>query len=201
PVPPLPSAGWPKPEVADAFARELIAHVPPAAFDDAATSNPELVPAVMRNLGTALLSHDAQLQAAVKRYATAVVREHAARIPRDFSNDDLHMLVAFQVLDPLRYGEDEEFRRAVDTILTASLSPTLSEPLRRAAVNELNRVAPINFETAEALAVSAGLVRASGSRFVTNSAATIMTAGNEPIEASIYSINSRFVKPDEAKRF
>ena len=201
PVPHLPSAGWPQPEVADAFARELIARVPPAAFDDAANANTELVPAVLRNLGTALLSNDAQLQTAVKRYATAVVREHAARIPRDFSADDLHMLVAFQVLDPLRYGEDEEFRRAVDTILPASLSPTLPEKLRRAAVNELNRVAPINFETAEALAVAAGLVRSSGSRFVAQSSASITTAGNEPIEASIYSINSRFVKPDEAKRF
>jgi hypothetical protein len=201
PVPPLPSAGWPQPEVGDAFARELIAGVPPVAFDDAANANPELVPAVLRNLGTALLSRDLQLQAAVKRYATALVREHAARIPRDFSADDLHMLVAYQVLDPLRYVEDEEYRRAVDTILPASLSPTLPEPLRRAAVNELNRVAPINFETAEALAISAGLVRASDSRFVAKNTATITSAGNEPIEASIYSINSRFVTPDEARRF
>jgi hypothetical protein len=201
PVPALPSAGWPRPEVADPFARELIARVPPAAFDDAAQASPGLIPAVFRNLGTALLSRDAQLQATVKRYATALVREHGTRIPRDFSADDLHMLVTFQVLDPLRYGEDEEFRRAVDTILPASLTPSLPEPLRRADVNELNRVAPINFDTAEALAVSAGLVQPSGNRFAANTTATIKTAGNEPIEASIYSINSRFVKPGEAKRF
>jgi hypothetical protein len=201
PVPPVPSAGWPAAEVAEPFARELMARVPPASFDDAAHANPELVPAIFRNLGTALLSRDAQLQAAVTRYATALVREHAVRMPRDFSDDDLHMLVAFQVLDPLRYGEDEEYRRAIDTILPASLNPSLPERLRRADVNELNRVAPINFETAEALAISAGLVRASSSRFVANRTATIATAGNEPIEASIYSINSRFVKPDEAKRF
>jgi len=201
PVPPVPSSGWPRPEIAEPFARELIARVPPAAFDDAAQSNPELVPAVFRNLGTALLSRDVQLQTAVKRYATALVREHAARMPHDFSDDDLHMLVAFQVLDPLRYGEHEAYRRAIDTILPASLSPALPEALRRADLNELNRVAPINFETAEALAVSAGLVRTSSSRFVANSTAMIATAGNEPIEASIYSINSRFVKPDEAKRF
>jgi len=200
-VPPVPTDGWPQPEVAEPFARELIEDLPPIVFDTAANTNPELVPAVLRNLGTALLSHDAQLQMAVKHYATVVVREHAARIPRDFSADDLHMLVALQVLDPLRYGEDEEFRRAVDTILPASLSPTLPEKLRRADVNELNRVAPINFDTAEALAVSAGLVRPSGSRFVAHSNATINVAGNEPIEASIYSINSRFVKPDDAKRF
>src|SRR5205807_9855528 len=105
PVPALPSAGWPEPDVADAFARALIARVPPAAFDDAARANPSLLPAVLRNLGTALLSHDAQLQTAVKHYATVLVREHAARIPREFSEDDLHMLVVYQVLDPLRYGE------------------------------------------------------------------------------------------------
>ena len=201
PVPPVPSGGWPQAEIAEPFARELMARVPPVAFDEAAHGNPELVPAVFRNLGTALLSHDVQLQTAVKRYATALVREHAERMPRNFSDDDLHMLVAFQVLDPLRYGEDDEYRRAIDTILPASLSPTLPEALRRADVNELNRVAPINFETAEALAISAELVRTSSSRFVANSAASITTAGNEPIEASIYSINSRFVKPDEAKRF
>ncbi len=201
PVPPVPSSGWPAAEIAEPFAREVMARMPPAAFDAAAHANPDLVPAIFRNLGTALLSHDAQLQSAVKRYASALVREHAARMPRDFSDDDLHMLVAFQVLDPLRYGEDDEFRRAVDTILPASLSPSLPERLRRADVNELNRVAPITFETAEALAVAAGLIRTSSNRFVTNRSATITTSGNEAIEASIYSINSRFVTPDEAKRF
>jgi hypothetical protein len=200
-VPAVPNAGWPQPEIAELFARDLIAQVPPAAFDAAVYSNPDLLPAVFRNLGTALLSRDAKLQAAVKAYATALVRAHTARIPRDFSADDLHMLVIYQVLDPLRYVEDEEYRRVVDTILPSSLSPSLPEGLRRAAVNELNRVAPISFETSEALTVSAGLVpHPSGSRFVSKSI-QIDTAGNEPIEASIYSINSRFVKPDEAKRF
>jgi len=201
PVPSVPNDGWPPPETAEPFARALINQVSPASFEDAVHLSPDLLPTILRNLGTALLSRDAQLQTAVKRYATAVVREHATRIPRDFSSDDLHTLVAFQVIDPLRYGEDEEFRRTVDTIVPASLTPTLPERLRRADVNELNRVAPINFDTAEALAVSAGLVRPSGNRFVAHSTATINIAGNEPIEASIYSINSRFVKPDDATRF
>ena len=201
PVPELPENGWPRPDVAEPFARALIATVPPAVFDAAAHADPQLVPAVFRNLGTALLSRDAQLQAAVKRYATAFVREHAVHVPRNFSDDDLHMLIAFQVLDPLRYREDEEFRRAIDSILPASLNPALPEALRRADLNELNRVAPINFETAEALGVSAGLVRPSGSRFVAHSNVPIDIAGNEPIAASIYSINSRFVTTEEARQF
>jgi hypothetical protein len=175
--------------------------VPPTAFDAAVYSNPDLLPAVFRNLGTALVSRDASLQAAVKAYATALVRAHSARIPHHYSAADLQTLVIYQVLDPLRYVEDEEYRRVIDTILPGSLTPSLPELLRRAAINELNRVAPISFETSEALEVAAGLVpRPSGTRFDSKSV-RIDTSGNEPIEASIYSINSRFVKPDEARRF
>jgi len=201
PVPPLPAAGWPRPEVAEPFARALMDEVPPAAFDAAVHSNPDLLPAVFRNLGSALVSRDAALQAAVKAYATALVRAHAARIPHHYSADDLQTLVIYQVLDPLRYVEDEEYRRVVDTILPSSLTPSLPELLRRAAIDELNRVAPISFETSEAIEVGAGLLpRPSGSRFVAKGV-RIESAGNEPIEASIYSINSRFVKPDDARRF
>jgi hypothetical protein len=204
PIPPLPSTGWPLAENAEPFARALIARVPPPELDAIASSNPDVVPAVFRNLGSALLSRDASLQAAVKAYATALVHARAARIARNVSAADVQTLVVFQVLDPLRYADDEEYRRVVDTILPASLSPSLPEGLRRAAVNELNRVAPISFDTAEALTVSAGLVtRPSGSRFVDAGAAEarILTNGSEGIEASIFSINSRFVKPEEARRF
>lgn len=204
PIPPLPDTGWPLAENAEPFARALIAHVPPQELDAIASSNPEVVPSVFRNLGSALLSHDGALQAAVKAYATALVHARAARIAHNVSSTNVQMLVVFQVLDPLRYAGDEEYRRVVDTILPASLSPSLPEGLRRAAINELNRVAPISFDTAEALTVSAGLVtRPSRSRFVDagSAGARILTNGSEGIEASIFSINSRFVKPAEARRF
>jgi hypothetical protein len=202
PDPPLPETGWPLPEVAEPFARALMATLPAQAFDSAAALKPEVVPAVLRNLGTALLSRDVALQTAARKYATELAHSRAERIPNSFSDDDLHRLIAFQVVDPLRYTEDEEFRRAIDTILPRSLKPSLPVALRRADVNELNRVAPISFETSEALAVAAGLVaRPSANRFDATTSARILTNGSERIEASIYSINSRFVKPEEAKRF
>ena len=200
PVPPLPAAGWPLPEIAEPFARALIAKVPAMGFESASAY--DSVPAVLRNLGTALLSRDVALQNAVKAYAIELARSRAERVPDNFSDDDLHRLIAFQVVDPLRYTEDEEFRRAIDTILPRTLSRSLPETLRRADLNELNRVAPISFETSEALAAAAGLVaRPSASRFDAATSARILTSGLERIEASIYSINSRFVKPEEAKRF
>ncbi len=204
PVPELPTTGWPVASIAEPFARDLMARVPAPQLDAIATQHPEVLPGVFRNLGTALVSGDAALQASVKRYATALVRAHAQRVPKPFTDDDIHLLVIFQVLDPLRYGEDETFRTAVDSILPQSLPSTLPEPLRRAAINELNRQAPVRFETAEALAAGAGLVKTpSSARFADlgKTHATITTAGNEPIEASIYSINSGFTTPAEAKAF
>jgi hypothetical protein len=204
PVPDLPAAGWPLPENAEPFARALIARISPEQFDTVTAANPEMLPAVLRNLGTALLSRDSALQAAMKTYTTSLVRVHAARIPSNFSDNDLHSLVTFQVIDPLRYGEDEEFRRIVDTILPQSLDSSLPEALRRADINELNRVAPIEFNSAETLALNAGLARrSSAGRFVKFSSAhaTIGTKGTEEIEASIFSINSRFATADEARRF
>lgn len=203
-IPELPATGWPLAENAEPFARALIARIPPEQLDAITSTNPNILPAILRNLGTALLARDPSLQGALKSYATALVRVHARRIPLHFSDDDLHSLVTLQVIDPLRYGEDEEFRRTVDTILPRSLDPSLPEALRRAAVNELNRVAPIEFDSAEALAVAAGLVtRPSHSRYVDfgSAHARIVTDGTEAIEASIFSINSRFATADEARRF
>jgi hypothetical protein len=204
PIPELPSTGFPPASVAEPFARELMARVPPVQLEALATAQPEILPALFRNFGTALVSRDAALRSAAKRYATALVHAHAQRVPRQFSADDVRLLVIFQVLDPFRYGEDDAYRKAVDSILPQSLSPTLPESLRRAAINELNRQAPIAFETAEALAAGAGLVKTpSGARFtaLAGTHARVTTNGNEPIEASIYSINSRYTTPAEAQAF
>ena len=125
-------------------------------------------------------------------------------MPRNFSDHDLHALVTLQVIDPLRYGEDEQFRRTVDTILPRSLEPSLPEALRRAALNEINRVAPIGFDSAEALGVAAGLItRRSLDRYVKfeSGQPRIVTNGTERIDASIFSLNSRFATASEARRF
>src|SRR5262245_17557498 len=127
PVPPLPSGGWPTAEVAEPFTRDLMARVTPAQLEAELTANPELLPPLFRNLGTALLSRDAALQKAVADYATMLARAHAVK------TDNAQSIVTYMVIDPLRYGEDEEFRRAIDAILPRSLPPTLPLARRRAA--------------------------------------------------------------------
>lgn len=204
PVPDLPATGWPSSGDAEPFARALIAGTSPGQLDILVTANPDLLPPILRNIGTALLTRDAVLQSALKAYLTEFVRAHARALPEHFSENDLHSLITLQVVDPLRYGEDEDFRKTVDTILPQSLERSLPEALRRAAINEINRAAPISFDTAEALAAAAGIVtRPSGTRYADSKtvSAKITTNGTEPIEASIFSINSRFVAPVDARRF
>jgi hypothetical protein len=204
PVPPLPADQWPRAETAEPFARDLMAHIPPATLDAILAEQRDLLPAVFRNFGTALLSKDATLRAAAADYATALVRAHAQRIPRAFTTEDVQLLVTFQVIDPLRYGEDEQFRAAVDAILPRSLPATLPLALRRADVAELNRAAPLPFDTYEALASAAGLLaRRSGGRFVAFAAAKprVQSTGLDRIEASIFSLNSRDATPEQARGF
>src|ERR1700682_529510 len=66
PIPPLPADGWPLQAAADAFARLLIARVPPGQLESMVAASPDTLPAVFRNLGTALLSHDVALREALK---------------------------------------------------------------------------------------------------------------------------------------
>src|SRR5436309_3040992 len=84
-IPPLPNDRWPSAASAEPFARQLLVQVPPLQLDAIIAADPQIVPALFRNLGTALLSRDAALRTAVADYATALVRAHAQRIPAKFS--------------------------------------------------------------------------------------------------------------------
>lgn len=203
PIPPLLEGEWPRAETAEPFARAVMARMQPAQLDDFLTANRDQLAPVLRNFGTALVSRDAKLREAAAAYAAAMARAHARRIPKAFTGQDVQLLVTLQVVDPLRYGDDAEFRRTIDTILPRTVSPTLPRALARADLSELNRAAPVAFATSEAIAAAAGLIdRTSGERYVDFAAARprVAASGLEPIRASIFSLNSQYVTPAEARR-
>src|SRR5207247_1280690 len=72
PIPPLPQSGWPSAESAEPFARELLAHVPAGALARTLAEKPELMPAILRNLGSALMSNDSALRERLIAYVAAV---------------------------------------------------------------------------------------------------------------------------------
>src|ERR1700730_10527556 len=101
PVPPLPTTSWPAPQSAEPFARELWRTVKPGDLSDTLAADPERIPAILRNLGTALMSNDAALSQEVSKYVGSLAGAFA-RNPKT----DVPLLASIVFVDPLRYVED-----------------------------------------------------------------------------------------------
>jgi len=190
PIPPLPASSWPAAADAVPFARALVAGVSPDAAAQKLIDDPAAMPAILRNLGTALMSGDA----AIARYASAVGRAASAK------TNDARLLSAIAVVDPLRYGEDAAFRKRIDSILPSTLSG-----MKHAAnvLDELNASAPLSFDVSESIAAAAHLVPRVSVERRSAFDRTKLTFPDDiaPIRATIYSLSTSFFSTDEALRF
>jgi hypothetical protein len=184
-VPPLPAAGWPAAEVAEPFARELMARVTPEELARTLMQRPELVPAILRNLGTAIMGAGAD--------AVAAYLADAARA----SGGDVRAATRFIVVDPLRYGEDDAFRARIDALLPRAFA-RLPPATARAVLGELAQSGRLSFDAAEGAMVPA---HPSGARRVPFDRRGVRLAddASAPIEASIFSLSSAFFTTAEAK--
>ena len=198
PIPPLPETSFPTAAAAEPFARALLARVPPEALAKRLKDQPELIPPVLRNLGTALLTNDAALRDRLAVYVGGVARAFPAR-----NDEELRRLAAIAVVDPVRYGGDEAFRRRMNALLPriVAVAPPATA---RAILDELTTLLPLDFDTAEAVATAAHLVpRASSARRVPFDRAKLAMPDDlsGPIDASFFSLSSAYFAPSEAKAF
>jgi hypothetical protein len=186
-VPPLPSSGWPKPEVAEPFARELLRATPPGELAKMLASDPTILPPLLRNLGTVVMTSDPALRDALNIYMDALAQAIAPKV-------DVQQLTAIVVVDPLRYGEMSDFRARINATLPRRLSH-VSTAKARAVIEELTKSAGLEFDVAEAAlhAPSIGRRIAFAPLRVPDDAS--------PIEASIYSLNSAFFTDAEIRTF
>jgi len=192
PIPPLPAASWPAASDAEPFARALLARVPPSELARALAAQPELEPAILRNLGTAIMGRDGETVAA---YLAEVAQASAATL-------DAQRLTAIAVVDPLRYGTDAAFRARIDAHLPRTMAK-LTPAAARGVLRELSASGALGFGTAEAAAAAAHLIaRTSGARRVAFDAAVrLPNDSSRAIEASIFSLNTNSFTPAEALRF
>ncbi|HEV2720464.1 MAG TPA: hypothetical protein VG323_10640, partial [Thermoanaerobaculia bacterium] len=192
PIPPLPASGWPAPSDAEPFARALLARVPPAELARVLAAQPELEPAILRNLGTAIVGVDGEKVAA---YLAEVTRAAAATF-------ETRRLTAIAVVDPLRYGTDAAFRARIDAHLPATLAK-LPPAAARAVMGELTASAALDFDTAEAAAAAAHLIPHTSRerRVAFDRALRLPDDGSSAIEASIFSLNTSSFTPAEALSF
>lgn len=197
PIPPLPEGSWPSPAAAEPFARELMARVPAGVLARTLAGQPELAPAILRNLGTAAMTNDRALHDALQTYLTAVAHASASATP-----NDVQRLTAIAVVDPLRYQEDRSFRARINAWLPRTLTQT-PPPVAVAILAELTKSAALDFDTGEAVAAAAHLIpRASSARRVPyEPELRVQDDLSGPIEASIFSLSTSFFSGAEAKRF
>jgi hypothetical protein len=195
PIPPLPPASWPAAVVSEPFARELMTSEPAADLARTMAANPELMPKIMRNLGTAMMSSDPALRDALSKYVAALLRS-AARI------EDAKRLASIVVLDPLRYINDGAFRTRMDAILPQMMSG-LPATVARAILDELTDSASLDFDTFEKAAAATGVIRRTSTsrRVPFDSTLTLPNDHSGPIEASFFSLSTAYFKPAEVRRF
>lgn len=190
PIPPLPPSTWPAAEAAEPFARALLAQEPATELARALDGQPELLPRVLRNLGSAMMSSDAALVEKLHRYLADVARSAKSNV------------ASVVILDPLRYLEDAAFRKRMTELLPGTMAG-LTKDTTRAVLDELNASASLDFDTFEKIAAAHGVVRRASSahRIAFNDQLRMPDDGSGPIETSFYSLSSTFFKPREVKSF
>jgi hypothetical protein len=172
-----------------------MARVPAGELAHTFEMQPELIPSILRNLGTAIMTSDL----AFRRRLTTYLGEVAGASARD----TIQHVVTIVVLDPLRYDEDPGFRAVIDDALPKALSH-LSVAGTRGVLRELNRSTSLDFDAFEAAAAAAGIAPRESARRRVDFDATKFQIPDDlsgPIEASIFSLSSSFFTSAEAKRF
>jgi len=195
PIPPLPSSSWPSADAAEPFARALLARVPAQSLAQTLASQPELAPAILRNLGTAMVSGDAKLRDALAEYLADAAHASAA-------SPDLRQLTAIVVVDPLRYGTDAAFRARIDAILPRALAK-LPPPAARGVLHEISASGMLDFDTAEEAAAAAHLIAhtSAARRIAFDRTLRLPDDAAGKIDASIFSLNTASFAPADALRF
>ena len=177
PIPPLPPGSWPTAASAEPFARALIAQVPPSELARTLHEKPELIPPVLRNLGTALMSENDRLA----RYVGEVARSTPA--------DDLARLAAIIMIDPLRYGEDAGFHQRINALIPRTFA-LLPRAEMLALLDASTPLTSVDFDVIDGR-----------KRHIPFNSSLQMPDDCSPIAASIYSLHSSFFSAEEVKRF
>lgn len=169
------------------------AELTPAALVEHIARHPEEIPQIFRGFGERLMAGS---DPALERYLSAFTKEHAKH------ERDVRVLVSLQLVDPNRFLNDSAFRARVLPLLPRALDPTTPIEIRTACLRELTELG-LDFDEAERVALGWQLIaRSSAERRIALGSAVRMPddlAG--PIETSIFSINSDFFTPAEAKTF
>jgi hypothetical protein len=195
----------------EAAAHRLFSTVSPSDLERCLEDRPDLAVAALPVLGRSLAEAGEPFARELAAYLAAVARERAKRLTRSGNPADpatatagVEALTALMVVDPVRWSDDESFRRRLLDKLPSVFGPGSPVPLRDAALTALGGLPGLGFSDAEKLALAWGVAhRAStGRRFGAPAGAPPVrfSSDDDPIEASVYSLPSSYFTAEAAAR-
>jgi len=189
------------------FARELEAAIPPTELERELFLQPDRLPAVLRALGNALVASSGPERDEIEGYITQLALANALRLSSagpPWTQNELDWLLAYQLIDPVRFTRDAELRARVTKLLPLEMSGEIDRRLRVRQIAELNGVIGFDYESAERVEHAWGLVpRLSRDRRVPYKRAELLYPDDSsgPIIASIFCLTSDFVDVSAAEAF
>ncbi|HEY0144045.1 MAG TPA: hypothetical protein VGF48_24375 [Thermoanaerobaculia bacterium] len=182
---------------ADSPIATVMRDIPARQLESLLRERPEQIPPILRNLGEALMSG----HTAAEPYLASLALARAERLGTTFTRDDLRTLVAFMTVDPVRYRDDATFRTRINALLPKTLAPSVDYGLREAALVELNALYEIDYALSESLANAWKLAPRSSTTRRSQAAGSFRDDAYGTIDATILSLNSAIIAPNDARAF
>jgi hypothetical protein len=176
---------------ADDFEREL--------FRD-----PNQLPPSLHAIGAALAPSCAH-RADAGEFVVGLAQANARRLSdagAPWTRVDMATLLAYQLVDPVRFAQDAKFRPRVLPLIPREMDGSILRALRERQIKELNETIGFDFDSAEAVELAWQLVpRASASRKFESAPLRIPDDYASPIEATVFVLPSRFFTPAAVETF
>jgi len=176
---------------ADDFEREL--------FRD-----PNQLPPSLHAIGAALAPTCAH-RAESGDFVVGLAKANARRLSdagAPWTRVDMATLLAYQLVDPVRFAQDAKFRPRVLPLVPREMDGSISHALRERQMKELNETIGIDFDSAETIELAWQLVpRASALRKFGSAPLRIPDDYASPIEATVFVLPSRFFTPVAVETF
>lgn len=174
----------------------------PAALAAELLANPGLFESILQPLSSALAAAGPETD--VPDYLAALSRAAARQVAATgppWSTRQLDLLLTILLVHPGRFGLDAEFRQRVAAILPQAMDLSTPQAFRDALLMELNRVDGVDFDISERTEVGWHAARrASAARERPFERGHLHFADEGTIAASLFSLPSPYVNPQEAGR-
>jgi hypothetical protein len=179
--------------------------------------DPAKLPPLLRALGEALANPACANRDAAGKFAIELAKTYARRLSdagAPWTKIDMAMLLAYQLVDPVRFAEEPKFRKRILPLIPQEMDGSIARALRERQMQELNEIIGFDFESAEKVEFAWELVpRASASRKFKGGGHPARQADGTsapliipddylgPIEATVFVLPSQFFSASSVETF